>query len=483
MLVCRVGTDLFAFRDAVRALHGEPGRCRPDQAARGRVGGRRADLPTVPARTSTYDGRVPASTTGRLTAPPQRTSIRYPLLVAGTDGVRRAAGDGTPVSTLRRTSRSPLGHAAPDQRQPPGPGPPTSAARCAPPRSADEHPHVVDLQSRSLMCTCRPCYLLFTDQDGRPALPRRARPLPVPPRAPARARRDWDELQIPVGLAFLFRNSVQDRMVAFYPARPAPPSPSCRWRPGTGSSRPTRRSRPCGPTSRRCWCAAAAATDGFTCHVVPIDACYELVGRLRTTLARLRRRQEAREALDAFFASVARAQPAARGRHGRCDERLALHRARHRRRAVRRRPAADRPAAHRRDHRAAGARHRAALPGAHRAAAPPLRRRRASTGCAACSASGTAGRDTLRPFQWMQCNTTVQGFTGSTEVDLALPCTYDFDVIGSRYLHALGAGTVPAHAAVQRHGVHPRRDRLRGAAGAVGQRGALRPAGRGVAAR
>jgi uncharacterized protein DUF6084 len=51
--------------------------------------------------------------------------------------------------------------------------------------------------------------------------------------------------------------------------------------------------------------------------------------------------------------------------------------------------------------------------------------------------------DTLKPFLWMQCNTTVQGFTGATEVDLVLPCTYDFDVVGSRYLHALDAGTVP----------------------------------------
>jgi hypothetical protein len=50
--------------------------------------------------------------------------------------------------------------------------------------------------------------------------------------------------------------------------------------------------------------------------------------------------------------------------------------------------------------------------------------------------------DTLRPFMWMQCSTTVQGFTGATEVDLPLPCTYDFDVVGSRYLHALDAGTV-----------------------------------------
>jgi len=51
--------------------------------------------------------------------------------------------------------------------------------------------------------------------------------------------------------------------------------------------------------------------------------------------------------------------------------------------------------------------------------------------------------DTLKPFAWMQCHTTVQGFTGATDADLALPCTYDLDVIGTRYLHALTAGTVP----------------------------------------
>jgi Family of unknown function (DUF6084) len=51
--------------------------------------------------------------------------------------------------------------------------------------------------------------------------------------------------------------------------------------------------------------------------------------------------------------------------------------------------------------------------------------------------------DTLKPFLWMQCNTTVQGFAGRTEADLALPCTYDLEVIGTRYLHALDAGDVP----------------------------------------
>ncbi|MEO6604456.1 MAG: DUF6084 family protein [Aeromicrobium sp.] len=51
--------------------------------------------------------------------------------------------------------------------------------------------------------------------------------------------------------------------------------------------------------------------------------------------------------------------------------------------------------------------------------------------------------DTLRPFLWMQCSTTVQGFSGVTEVDLPMPATYDFDVVGSRYMHAVGEGAVP----------------------------------------
>jgi hypothetical protein len=51
--------------------------------------------------------------------------------------------------------------------------------------------------------------------------------------------------------------------------------------------------------------------------------------------------------------------------------------------------------------------------------------------------------ETLKPFLWMQCNAMVQGFTGITEVDLAMPCTYDFDVTGSRYLHAVGDGAIP----------------------------------------
>ncbi len=58
---------------------------------------------------------------------------------------------------------------------------------------------------------------------------------------------------------------------------------------------------------------------------------------------------------------------------------------------------------------------------------------------------GTRDRwfDTLKPFMWMQCSTMVQGFTGITEVDLPMPCTYDFEVTWSKYLHALRDETIP----------------------------------------
>jgi hypothetical protein len=50
---------------------------------------------------------------------------------------------------------------------------------------------------------------------------------------------------------------------------------------------------------------------------------------------------------------------------------------------------------------------------------------------------------TLKPFPWLHTSTVAQGFTGSTDVDLVLPCTYDFEVAGAKYLHALRDGEIP----------------------------------------
>ncbi len=51
--------------------------------------------------------------------------------------------------------------------------------------------------------------------------------------------------------------------------------------------------------------------------------------------------------------------------------------------------------------------------------------------------------DSLRPFLWTHVSTTIGRFTGSTEVDLPVACTYDFEVAAAKYLHALEGGEVP----------------------------------------
>jgi len=51
---------------------------------------------------------------------------------------------------------------------------------------------------------------------------------------------------------------------------------------------------------------------------------------------------------------------------------------------------------------------------------------------------------TLRTFSWLRRTQVVPPFSGTTRVDLVLPCTYDFEVLAARYLSALGDdGTVP----------------------------------------
>ncbi|MEU2896545.1 DUF6084 family protein [Streptomyces sp. NPDC001273] len=49
----------------------------------------------------------------------------------------------------------------------------------------------------------------------------------------------------------------------------------------------------------------------------------------------------------------------------------------------------------------------------------------------------------LNPLEFAQVPVMVQGFTGETETDVVVPCTYDMDIASSRYFHALADGEVP----------------------------------------
>jgi Family of unknown function (DUF6084) len=50
---------------------------------------------------------------------------------------------------------------------------------------------------------------------------------------------------------------------------------------------------------------------------------------------------------------------------------------------------------------------------------------------------------TVRTMLWTNASVNVRPFTGSTLVDLHIPCTFDFNVAATKYFHALEAGEVP----------------------------------------
>lgn len=55
---------------------------------------------------------------------------------------------------------------------------------------------------------------------------------------------------------------------------------------------------------------------------------------------------------------------------------------------------------------------------------------------------GRWGR-TVRSFLWMNASLSVPSFSGSTAVDLQLPCTFDFNVAATKYFHGLQSGEIP----------------------------------------
>jgi len=168
----------------------------------------------------------------------------------------------------------------------------------------DRHGHLVDTEKRSLTCACRACYLLFTHEGaagGRyRAVPERVLVDPERPLTDA----DWNELQIPVAMAFFFYNSALDQVVAGYPS------------PGGATE--------C-ELDLAAWDRIAAAypllgalapdveaifvnrtNEGNEVFLIPIDECYSLVGELRMLWQGFDGGAEARAALAKFLDSLRR---------------------------------------------------------------------------------------------------------------------------------------------------------------------------------
>jgi hypothetical protein len=154
-----------------------------------------------------------------------------------------------------------------------------------------------------MLCVCRACYLLFT-HDGAGGSRFRAVPeryLLIPEFAAARDH--LDALEVPIGLAFFFKNSATGRTTAFYPS-PAGATES--ELPLDAWAEIVQRLPVLGEMAADVEALLVRRTEErVEALIVPIDACYELVGRIRRTWRGFHGGEEVWREIDEFFAGAA----------------------------------------------------------------------------------------------------------------------------------------------------------------------------------
>jgi hypothetical protein len=145
-----------------------------------------------------------------------------------------------------------------------------------------DHPHLVELASRQLVCACDACAMLFDGME-RSKYKRVARRIASLPHFQLNDAQ-WESLYIPINLAFFVRSSIEGRTVALYP------SPA-----GAVESLLTLEAWnaivDCNPQLREMQSdieallvnrmSRAETGDAAEYFVAPIDECYKLVGLIR----------------------------------------------------------------------------------------------------------------------------------------------------------------------------------------------------------
>ncbi|GAC1527749.1 MAG: DUF5947 family protein [Thermoleophilaceae bacterium] len=164
---------------------------------------------------------------------------------------------------------------------------------------ASEHRHLLDLRNRELMCACRACRILF---DSGAAGGGHFRLVPDRRLELTDFELDdvtWEELRIPVDLAFFFHDSGAGRVMAYYPS-PAGPTESLleldaweqieRANPLLGTLEPDVEAL-----------LVNRARGARSYFVVPIEDCYAVVGLIRTRWRGLTGGRELWEEIESFF--------------------------------------------------------------------------------------------------------------------------------------------------------------------------------------
>jgi hypothetical protein len=176
-----------------------------------------------------------------------------------------------------------------------------------------DHRHLLDLESRELMCACRACKILF---DRGAAGGGHYRLVPGRRLALEDFEMDdvrWAELRLPVEMAFFFRHSREERVMAYYPS-PAGPTESLleldAWEELERDNPVLRTLEP------DVEALLVNRSRGARRHlIVPIEDPYRLVALIRTRWRGLTGGTEVWQEIDAFFDGLAgRAKAITNGR-------------------------------------------------------------------------------------------------------------------------------------------------------------------------
>lgn len=145
-----------------------------------------------------------------------------------------------------------------------------------------EHAHLIELTQRRLHCACDACAMLFSGQAGTKykRVPRDIRLLADFQLTDA----EWDGLLIPINLAFFFQNSIDSRVSALYPS-PAGATESLlpleAWSSIVQANPALNQLEADVEALLVNRVGQARGTAAAEYYIVPIDACYKLVGLIR----------------------------------------------------------------------------------------------------------------------------------------------------------------------------------------------------------
>lgn len=170
---------------------------------------------------------------------------------------------------------------------------------------APEHRHLVDTERRALACACPACAQVM----ARPGATGGGRFRAVPDRVltdPDHRFDDglWNLLAIPVSVAFFFHNTALDRLVALYPSPAGATERELEPRERQTVLDATALAGELAPDTEAL--LVRRTGEETECHLVPVDRCYALVGRMRLLWHGFDGGAEARADLDAFFDDVRR---------------------------------------------------------------------------------------------------------------------------------------------------------------------------------